>query len=67
NNVYKGTPHTCVACHQKDDKHNGQFGTDCGACHKTETWQGAPATWTTVLTMQPFRRSQSRAVRTYRP
>ena len=41
NNVYKGTPKTCVGCHQKDDTHKGQFGTDCGACHKTDTWQGA--------------------------
>ena len=41
NNVYKGTPQTCVGCHEKDDQHKGQFGADCGACHKTDTWQGA--------------------------
>ena len=41
NNVYKGTPQTCVGCHQGDDQHQGQFGADCGACHKTDTWQGA--------------------------
>ncbi len=41
NNVYKGTPQTCVDCHEKDDQHKGQFGADCGACHKTDTWQGA--------------------------
>ena len=41
NNVYKGTPQTCVGCHQEDDKHKGAFGTDCGACHKTDAWQGA--------------------------
>jgi len=38
NNVYKGTPTACIACHQKDDHHNGQFGTDCAACHQTSAW-----------------------------
>ena len=41
--VFKGTPKTCVGCHQKDDTHKGQFGTDCGACHKAEGWK--PATF----------------------
>ena len=41
NNIYKGTPQACVGCHQKDDQHQGQFGADCGACHKTDSWQGA--------------------------
>ena len=40
NNVYKGTPTTCVACHQKDDKHQGAFGTDCGSCHTPSGWGG---------------------------
>jgi hypothetical protein len=38
NNVYKGTPKNCYACHAARDKHNGQFGTDCGACHKPTKW-----------------------------
>ncbi len=38
NNVYQGTPTDCYACHQKDDQHNGQFGTDCAACHTTSDW-----------------------------
>jgi len=41
NQVFKGTPTECVACHQKDDAHKGQFGTDCAACHVTDTWEGA--------------------------
>ena len=41
NNVFKGTSQTCVACHEKDDEHDGQFGTDCAACHTTGTWQDA--------------------------
>jgi len=29
---------TCGACHAKDDAHKGQFGTDCGGCHRTTAW-----------------------------
>jgi hypothetical protein len=38
NNVFKGTPTNCYACHKNNDHHNGQFGTDCGACHATSAW-----------------------------
>ncbi len=38
NGVYKGTATTCSGCHAKDDKHAGQFGQDCAACHKTSGW-----------------------------
>ena len=41
NGVYKGTPKNCFACHADDDAHGGQFGTDCGSCHKPTTWQDA--------------------------
>jgi hypothetical protein len=41
NNSYSGTPQTCIACHQADDRHAGQFGTDCAQCHTPEGWQGA--------------------------
>ena len=43
NNVFKGTPSDCNSCHQKDDTHNGQFGTNCEACHTTSAW--LPATF----------------------
>ncbi len=43
NNVFKGTPTDCYACHQKDDNHNGRFGTGCGSCHATSGW--LPATF----------------------
>ena len=39
--VYKGTPTTCYACHKADDKHNGQYGTNCASCHTTRSWSGA--------------------------
>lgn len=41
NNVYKGTPATCYACHKSDDKHNGQFGTNCALCHASSGWTPA--------------------------
>ncbi len=41
NGVYAGTPTSCVSCHAADDAHNGQFGTDCAACHTTAGWGGA--------------------------
>lgn len=41
NNVFKGTPTDCYSCHQKDDEHNGQFGTDCSACHTPNNWDDA--------------------------
>jgi hypothetical protein len=41
NNVFKGTPQTCVACHPEPQVHRGQFGADCVQCHTTTTWKGA--------------------------
>ncbi len=40
-NQYAGTPQNCVACHQANDKHNGQFGQNCAQCHTPNGWQGA--------------------------
>ena len=39
NGVYKGTPANCFACHADKDKHNGQFGKDCGSCHNPKAWK----------------------------
>ena len=39
--TFKGTPQNCVDCHQKDDAHKGQFGTDCGGCHNATSWPDA--------------------------
>ena len=41
NNVYKGTPTNCYSCHQSDDHHNGQYGTNCASCHSTSAWKPA--------------------------
>ncbi len=41
NNVYQGTPTDCYSCHAQDDEHNGEFGKDCTACHKPQTWDDA--------------------------
>lgn len=36
---FKRTPTTCAGCHAVDDVHLGAYGSDCAACHTTETWQ----------------------------
>jgi len=41
NRQFKGTPIDCFSCHQQDDEHNGQFGTDCSACHNPSSWEDA--------------------------
>lgn len=35
------TPSECVACHRKDDRHLGAYGTQCDRCHSSSTWKGA--------------------------
>ncbi len=41
NNVFDGTPQTCVECHAADDPHQGRFGGDCESCHTPEGWETA--------------------------
>lgn len=36
--VFKGTPTECVACHAEPPIHAGLFGTDCANCHTTDAW-----------------------------
>src|SRR5579863_804105 len=31
----------CIACHRKDDRHLGAYGSQCERCHGTESWKGA--------------------------
>jgi hypothetical protein len=52
NNVFTNLDTNCVSCHAKDDAHNGQFGTDCGACHTTTAW--LPATFDHSKTQFPL-------------
>ena len=33
------TPTACYACHKKDDKHQGQQGTQCDTCHRETSWK----------------------------
>lgn len=37
--VYRDTPMGCVACHRQDDKHAGNVGEACGACHGERSWK----------------------------
>jgi hypothetical protein len=36
---YRDSPMDCVACHKKDDKHEGQQGTKCETCHNDRDWK----------------------------
>jgi hypothetical protein len=38
NDIYKGTPTNCYACHAASDHHNGSYGTNCATCHATSGW-----------------------------
>jgi hypothetical protein len=35
---FSEAPQECVACHLKDDKHNGAFKQSCADCHTTQQW-----------------------------
>ena len=35
----QNTPTECINCHANDETHEGQFGTDCGTCHTTSSWE----------------------------
>lgn len=41
NEKFAGTPRSCNACHQKDDKHKGVFGSKCETCHTESNWSEA--------------------------
>jgi len=36
---YRETPHACIACHKKDDKHKGHFSEKCEPCHTAKSWK----------------------------
>jgi hypothetical protein len=41
NGQFSETPGDCYSCHQQDDEHEGQYGTDCSACHNPSDWEDA--------------------------
>lgn len=41
NNVFKGTSSDCYSCHQQDDEHDGEYGTQCETCHNPSGWENA--------------------------
>jgi hypothetical protein len=36
---FRNTAMECVACHKKDDKHDGQLGARCDSCHNDRDWK----------------------------
>jgi hypothetical protein len=39
NRGYEGLTASCASCHAEPQVHLGKFGTDCVACHTTQTWK----------------------------
>lgn len=35
---YQGTPKKCHSCHERDDKHEGRYGSKCQDCHAETGW-----------------------------
>lgn len=38
---FKKTPSQCFACHRREDKHEGQLGSECADCHNARGWKEA--------------------------
>ncbi|MBU6260651.1 MAG: cytochrome C [Burkholderiales bacterium] len=38
---FRQTPDTCIGCHRKDDRHEGNLGERCNDCHDTTKWKPA--------------------------
>jgi hypothetical protein len=36
---YRGIAMDCLACHKKDDKHQGTLASDCSTCHTEANWR----------------------------
>lgn len=36
---FRDTPMLCISCHKKDDKHEGQIGSQCENCHTDKDWK----------------------------
>lgn len=36
---YRDTPSDCLACHQKNDQHEGQLTARCDSCHHEQAWR----------------------------
>jgi len=36
---YRDAPKECIACHRKEEPHEGKLGRDCGSCHDAGAWR----------------------------
>jgi hypothetical protein len=57
--LYRQTPRTCVACHRKDDKHQGNLGEGCAACHRETRWQAVDGLFDHDKTHFPLRHAHA--------
>ncbi len=55
---FKVSSASCVSCHQREDPHQGRFGTNCETCHTTAGW--TPATFDHNLSRFPLTGAHTR-------
>jgi len=59
NDVYRGTPTECAACHSEPDYHRGMFSQACEQCHNATAWRPARYDEPHTFPMNHGRRSPS--------
>ncbi len=57
--LYRQTPSTCIACHRKDDKHQGSLGEQCSDCHTELNWKPTPGRFDHERTRFPLRNAHA--------
>jgi hypothetical protein len=59
NALYRDTPSQCIECHKKNDKHLGNLGTDCKACHGQADWKNTQGRFDHDKTKFPLRNAHA--------
>jgi hypothetical protein len=56
---YRQTPSTCIACHRKDDRHQGSLGENCADCHGEQSWKPPPGRFDHSRTRFPLKHAHA--------
>jgi hypothetical protein len=59
--MYRQTPNDCIACHKKDDKHEGNLGRNCNDCHAEVEWKKVDGRFDHQKTKFPLRGAHATA------
>lgn len=57
--IFKDAPSDCVACHLKDDKHDGALGKACYECHVASDWKTTKGRFDHNKTLFPLRNAHA--------